>query len=169
MGLERLTLTQKLYASIASIKKINLFPSIPPTEDVHELQSQILSTRLFTIMLISSLCVLLVYTSLNTATQVIIEPLPTLDRYEYLSSRYSQTLSCPCKRIAIEHGKLLRVDFSLHQVCSSGFVEDDWISYLAGNNTSDDIYNLRFQVSGPFIFQALSFLCKLIRDTISST
>ena len=167
MGLEKLTIKQRLYASIASIKKTNLFPSTPPTEDFDELHSQIISTRFFTLMLISSLCVLLVYTSLQTTTQVIIEPLPTLNRYEFLHTRYSQTLSCPCKRIAIQHGQLLRVDYNLHQVCSSGFVEDDWINYLAGDNTFVNIYDLHFQVSGPFIFQALSFLCTLVHDTIT--
>lgn len=152
---------------MVSIAQMNLFPSVPPTHNPFERRTQIISTRIFIIMLITSLCILLSYISVRNIMKVVIEPKPTLERYELLNAQYWQTLVCPCKAMTIDYEKMLRIEYKLHPLCSSGFVDDDWIHYVAEDDGSlVDIHNFNFKSSGPFMFQGLAFLCRLVRENI---
>ena len=109
---------------------LNLFPSIPPTTDEHELRNQRLSTRLFIVCLFISLAILVSYTSLVKITKTINIKEPTLAHYSQLYTTHSQTLTCPCTQISINYGKFLHISYTLHQVCNSVFVTQNWFYYL---------------------------------------
>jgi hypothetical protein len=150
-------------------QNLNLFPSAPPTTDEYELRNERISTRLFIILLTIILTVLLLYTSLATVTKTVNVETPTLAQYSKLYATYPQTLTCPCTTISINYGKFLHVEYSFHQVCSSVFVTENWISYLAAANAHKSLYTDDFRASGTFTFQALSAFCDLINRTISDS
>jgi hypothetical protein len=129
----------------------NVFPSVPPSTDEHELRNQRISTRIFIVLLILSTAILLLYTSLVTVTKTINVQTPNLEKYSQLYSTYSRTLTCPCTKISVDYGKFLRIEHTLHQVCSSIFSANDfrWIS--------------------PSAFRTLMTLCDLINSTISDS
>ncbi|CAF1155959.1 unnamed protein product [Adineta ricciae] len=145
---------------------LNVFPSIPPTTDPYQLKTQRISTRLFIVTFISSLVILLLYTSLATVTEVATVPTPTLDQYNDLYDKYSGTLSCPCSQISIPNKQLMTINYTLHQVCSSSFVFNQWIDYLLYSREDDFLYRLDFRVIGTHIFQTLASLCELVNETI---
>jgi hypothetical protein len=147
----------------------NLFPSVPPTTNEYELQNQKISTRLFIILLTLILTILLLYTSLATITKTVIVKTPTLDQYFHLYAKYPQTLTCACTKISIEHKKLVNVKYSLHQVCTSDFVTDDWIHYLALSSAGIILNYDDFRWTAPYSFQALRAFCELINTTISNS
>ena len=113
-----------------------MFPSIPPTTDEHELRNQRLSTRLFIVCLFLSLAILVSYTSLVKITKTINIKEPTLAQYSQLYTTYSQTLTCPCTQISINYDKFLHISYTLHQVCNSVFVTQNWFYYLNYQNGS---------------------------------
>ena len=157
------------------VQNFNLFPSIPPTTDIYELRTQIISTRSFIVMLIMSLYILLIYMLAFRITAIAIEPTPTLDRYEFLYARYSETLTCPCKKTSIDYEQMLHIQYELHQVCSSDLVSERWLQFLLGvralygygYTVSFLTRRLDFRVSAPLIFQGLSYLCRMADEAIN--
>ena len=158
------------------LQNINLFQSIPPTIHPEELRSQIVSTRVFISMMIFCVYILLIYTSTLRLTQLVIEPTPTLDRYKFLHKWYFQTLTCPCKETTIVQENMLRIDYTLHQVCSSFLVSEEWLDFLKTvrhwYDTVGSITNILnnhqkdLRVFSSLSFQGLASLCKLAIEAV---
>ena len=148
---------------------LNLFPSIPPSTNEFDLRNERISTRLFIVLLILLLSILLGYTSLTHVIKTKDVSVPTLSQYVYLYSKYPQTLTCPCTKISIEYGRFLRVKYTLHQVCSSIFMSDQWIAYLAHYHTDSLYLKDTFQWLATYIFQALRLFCQLCEKSISDS
>ena len=148
---------------------LNLFPSIPPTTDNYELRNQRISTRLFIFLLILSLSVLIVYTSVITITETVHVNTPSLSHYSQLYSEFSQTLTCPCSKISVSNEKFLHINYTLHQVCNSTFVSENWISYLVFLSMNQIFSNTDFRTTSPLAFQTLSAFCQLVNETIATS
>ncbi len=89
---------------------------------------------------------------------------PSLDTYKNLQILYSKTLECPCSNIIIPYRTFLSLSPILHEVCSSDFVTDQWISLLEKSTTG---YNFPdWRNTAPSQFHFLSDLCKLANTTI---
>jgi hypothetical protein len=87
---------------------------------------------------------------------------PSLEIYEQLFARHSDTLQCPCVRISVPYKSFMDVTVSSrHQVCSSSFITNDWIAtlLLPEPQSSHSLINFR-KISISF-FQLLASLCKL--------
>jgi hypothetical protein len=149
-------------------RNLNLFPSIPPSTDEHQLRNERIATWLFIALLALSLSVLVLYTSLINITQTITVDAPSVTKYTQLHSKYSQTLTCPCTTISINYGKMLHLHYTLHQVCSSVFVTQSWIQYLSVYQTQRNPYIDDFRWSGMTVFEALRTICVLIDQTITN-
>jgi hypothetical protein len=62
----------------------------------------------------------------------------------------------------------LHIEYTLHQVCSSTYVSDQWINYMADSyDRFDELHD--FRMTGPQIFQGLKALCQLANDSISAS
>ncbi|CAF1058517.1 unnamed protein product [Adineta steineri] len=149
-------------------QNLNLFPSVPLSTDEHELKNQKISTRLYISLFTLSLTILLLHTSLTDITKTITVAKPTLTKYEQLYSKYSQTLICPCKHISINYDKFLYIKYTFHQVCSSVFITDEWITH------NDVILHYLYTSNDPrivvsYAFQALGAFCELIESTINNS
>ena len=146
---------------------LNLFPSIPPTTNQHTLRIQRISTRIFIILLVLSLTVLLLYTSTVRVTRTVTVQAPNLDQYSSLYRLHSQTLACPCTKIAINYKAFLRINHTAHQICSSVYISDQWITYVSSCLTGliwlDD-----FRYTSPHTFQTLQIVCQLAKKSISA-
>ena len=143
----------------------NIFPSVPPSTDAYELRTQRISTRLFLLLFTFSLIILISYTSLVRITKTFTVQSPTFEQYSQLYSQYSQTLTCPCTQISINYENFIHIQYTLHQVCTSFFVTDQWLYYfnpfVPTNYFSDD-----FRWTGPYVFQALRMFCELTNTTM---
>ncbi|CAF0901063.1 unnamed protein product [Adineta steineri] len=147
----------------------NIFPSVPPTTDEHQLRNQRISTRLFIFVLIILLFILLLYTSLINVTETVNVKAPSIQEYKQLYNSHSQALTCECTQISINYEKFIQIQYTLHQICNSDFVTQEWIDYLAtsyGNNVQN---NDDFRVTSTFTFQAMSAFCTLVNQTISNS
>lgn len=146
----------------------NLFPSIPPSTDEYQLRKETISTRLFILLLILSLFVLLLYTSLVENTQTINVQSPTIKQYSELYSTYAETLTCPCTKISIDYGKLLHVNYTLHQVCTSVLVTQEWINYITQYRLNSQLNLHDFRSTITKVFQGLTSFCNLVNERISN-
>ena len=147
---------------------LNLFPSVPPSTDQEQIRTQKLSTRVFMVSLALSLAVLLLYTCTVTVIKTVTIKRPTLNRYTDLYQQQSQTLSCPCTKISTNYQTFIHINPTMHQVCTSAFLQDDWISQLASlalqSHWSDD-----FRFTGLFVFEALRTLCQSAATSVSDS
>ena len=148
-------------------QSLNLFASVPPTTDEDQLRNQKLSTRLFIVLLILSLTILLLYNSVATVNKTVTIKNPTIDEYLQLYARYPQTLTCPCTHISIKYEMIVTVEFSLHQVCTSDFVTNDWIDYLILVASGIKVHYDDFRRTAMYLFQGLRALCDIMNKTIS--
>ncbi|CAF1229595.1 unnamed protein product [Adineta ricciae] len=155
--------------SARSVKNINLFPSVPPSVDAHDLQNERIATVLFLSLFLLSIIVLFQYNSHLTVMQTDTFATPTFEQYQQLNSTHSQTLTCPCKHTSIDYHHFLRIEYTLHQVCTSVFVSSQWIEYLYHSHDNKNVFVEDFRKSGIHSFQALSTLCELINRTISES
>ena len=151
------------------LRNLNLFASAPPSTDAANLRNERISTRLFILLLTVLMSILIGYTSLVTITKTASIDAPSLTSYRNLYSRYSQTLTCPCKRVSITYEQFLQVSYTLHDVCSSIFVDDSWIEYLARHRKNAISTLDGFQSLGIYIFQALKTFCQACNKSISDS
>jgi hypothetical protein len=108
--------------------------------------------------------ILLLFSSLDTDIMTINFPNPSLKQYNDLQRSYSDTLECPCSTMTIQYEKFTYFSPSFHQICSSDFVTDRWISILKQSVTTQDRFDWRNQA---FIhFQLLSNLCQSATTTV---
>ena len=112
-----------------------------------------------------SLAILILYTSLVTVTKTVSVDTPSLTQYSQLYSKHPQALVCPCRKISIKYEKILTVNYTLHQVCSSVFVTKIWINHLSDSAVPVYRFFDDFLETGVKAFQALSSFCELIRQT----
>jgi hypothetical protein len=143
-----------------------LFASIPPSTNPSELQAQHISTRAFIVLLGLSLSILVLYTSTVRIVKTVTVQTPDLDRYNQLYADHPQTLTCPCTKISMKYGTFLHINHSLHQVCSSVFVSEEFIAYT-GQSSNSFRRTDSFQNGGFSAFQALRAICQLVQDAIS--
>jgi hypothetical protein len=152
---------------IHQLRDFNLFPSIPPSNNQQDLRAQRLSTRIFIVSLSLSLTILLIYTSAVDVTKTVTVQAPDFNRYQQLYQQHQQALVCPCKQISINYNTFLNITYSLHQVCSSYYVTDEWISIFIENPNFQYLAAKDFLLTGTQTFQALKALCSLVEQTIS--
>ena len=122
-----------------------------------------INTSIHFFVSIGSFLVLLLFTSLSTEKVTITSLNPSLITYNDLQELYSQTLRCPCSTTTIQYEAFISLSPILHQVCSSGFVKDPWLSTMTSIATfrmSIDWRNRAFSQ-----FQLLSDLCQLSKKT----
>ena len=145
----------------------NLFPTVPPTTDQFELQTQKISTYFYIVTLILSFTTFTAYTLTITITKTFTEKEPSLVKYFKLNVKYEESLTCPCMKISVDYGKFLHIDYALNQVCSSSFVTQTWIDLIKKSGKSSYIHSNDFRKVSPHIFRALMALCEQVDDTIS--
>ncbi len=158
------------------LRNFSIFPSAPPLINEYERRTQRISTILFILLFIASMTVILVYTlplmitilneNTNTMVKTVMVSAPSLEKYLQLYSAFSQTLQCTCSKASINYAMFIDIGYSLHQVCSSVFVDQSWIDYLQMQSGNTVLRN-DFRSTGSSAFQALRVFCDLTPQTIS--
>ncbi|CAF4117379.1 unnamed protein product [Rotaria sp. Silwood2] len=146
---------------------LNMFQSVPPSTNEFEIQNERISTRLYIILCIVLTIALVGYISLISITKTATVKVSTFKKYSQLYATHSKALICPCKTISINYKKLLHVEYTFHQVCSSIFVTDKWINYTDGRTSKEIVGVDDFRWSGMNTFRALRAFCELTHKITS--
>ena len=153
---------------VRSIQELNLFSDHPVWSSTLNHSEQRLSTRWFIFLLVLSIIIVLGYTSFAARTQEISLDQFTLDQFEQLSLKYSSTVHARCSEVSIGYDRFLKISPNFHELCSSSFVKQNWISSLfLSNATSYHFLDVRtFSFAQ---FRALGLLCRVARRIVRDT
>ena len=154
------------YRSYQRLVELNLFDT--ETDNAHVKRNEVLSTRLYIIILIVILSLFAVYTLLLSQTSVVTIAIPTQKQYEERAITFSNSLQCPCKHISIPYEQFITIVPRYHEICSSDFVSQKWIEYLFYENTSY-YFQLDFRQSASAKFQLLRTLCQQAQNIIDDS
>ncbi|CAF2583100.1 unnamed protein product [Rotaria sp. Silwood2] len=133
---------------------------IPAADAAYELKTQLISTRIYIVLLPVILGVLVIYKAeVFVITTVIIES-PLYSTYLNLYKSYSESLSCPCTTIAIQQDQFINVDVRLHQVCSSDFISDRYFEFLSRSLLGNAI------MTGQAHMELVASWCRFAKTTI---
>ncbi|CAF1253647.1 unnamed protein product [Adineta steineri] len=155
----------KILKFIESIKRLNLFKNVNDRTE-NSIKQQKITTRVYLILLTGSICILCLFTSLNSETVTKIEKNPSLTTYNSLrGGLHSASLQCPCSTKAIPHQKFVSLSPYYHQICSSSFIHIDWIEIMRSSLFNSISKDRQFRISA--LFQLLSDFCQLADKTIN--
>lgn len=156
--------------SMASLKRylytLNLFrsPSGAEPESEHQQQTNVLATRVYIILLFVILTALTLATTLLESRISITIENPTQTQFELLSDA-----TCLCSYISPVYGEFVSIESSFHQVCSSDFITDRWISSFYFGTNSTYFLPTDIRLTGPALFQALASFCRLSQANVNQS
>ena len=150
---------------VAYLRSFNLFPSFPLSTDQYDIQHQLVSTRVFLLLLCLCIVVLVIFTSQESINQTITVVQPEFEHFRVLVRKYPKTLNCPCESIAIKHNTFISLYPDFHQVCSSDFVSSNWSAHI--NAAADNYISTDFSYTGGPLFQALATFCNAAKVNLN--
>ncbi|CAF0766068.1 unnamed protein product [Adineta steineri] len=146
--------------------ELNLFKHYPSTD--RQIRHQRYATRIYILLLCISLVILTIYTLLQRTIQSKTIPYPTQSEYLQLRKLYPNTLSCPCTSISMPYSTFIKLQPYYHQLCSSNFTSQEWISYTAIMGRQS-VYFSDYRGTATIQFQTLSMFCEEAHQTINDT
>jgi hypothetical protein len=132
------------------------------------IEEQFYSTRLYLSLLGVTILILLIFTGVTVPARTTTVTSPSLSLFEYLSDRYPSTLSCTCSQPVIPYSAFLSLAPRYHQVCSSVFISQSWISTLFSFRLNH-YYPLDFRTAASSQFQILASLCRFAAQSITDS
>ena len=125
----KMSIVQRVFQKL---KRLNLFvdTDTASTDDEQIRRNQVLATRVYLILMISSFSTLIIFTCLRTRDILVTGPNPSVDTYDRLYTVYSQVLSCPCEQISVPYSSFLSVATVQHPVRVHHFTSADRVSTL---------------------------------------
>ncbi|CAF1350011.1 unnamed protein product, partial [Adineta ricciae] len=151
------------FEPIQSLKHLNLFKNIHDRTEISIKQQRII-TRVYLILLSGLICCLCLYTIFSKEIITITVSNPSMAMYESLENIYLTTVQCPCSNKTISHRIFMSFSPTFHQICSSGFVDEDWIILLKTSSNIANDNDWRNQAYKNF--QLISDFCRLSNTTI---
>lgn len=103
---------------IQKLLRFNLFatPSRQESEDVQIIHDQILSTRVYVLLLTTALLVISAFTILTPVYVFTTVPQPSLSTYLALEDKYAGKLSCLCQHLAVTFSSFFSIEPAYHEV-----------------------------------------------------
>ena len=147
----------------------NLFESSTSTPETH--RREILKTRLYLVLVVTSSILLVLYTGLAEQTSTVTVQQPSQSTYEHLRGLHSDTLQCPCASVSIPNKEFtVHLEAVLHPICSSGFITAEWLTFFNAYG-AHEFYWLQhddFRKWGILFFTFLQSNCQLANSTIAN-
>ena len=137
--------------------------------DPENIQNQLISTRLFLVLFITSLSILLLYISRIDVTRTVTIQSPTLSGYVSFYDQYGDKSVCPCTNITVNPDAFILLRPNFHEVCTSSFNNSLWAEaiYQSYISVTGGLYNRDFRFRSPHYFQILTSLCGLANGSIT--
>ena len=146
------------------IISFNLFDSKSP--DHSKQMSERYVTRFYIVTMTIACSILLFYTVFTEKTNTYMVQKPSLTVYEALEKRYPDTIQCPCTQITMPLSKIIYIEATFHQICSTLFILPDFFNQLGSIEFDDPFYRGDFMIGSANFFQSLQSFCWLSRLTV---
>jgi hypothetical protein len=152
-------------ALLRFLKQLNLFNTYSTNE--RQIKREILTTRIYLILLPTILTILIVYSAQKELYYTVQVSNPSLDTYQRLLDAYSNTLLCPCSQLSLPYSSFVTLIPHFHPMCSSDFVSDQWLAYLYYDDASSYLA-IDIRSVGNAQFQLLRTLCESSQQAIAN-
>ena len=96
------------------LRDLNLFPT--GTANVDAVQDERWSTRVYIISFVTLLIVFLIFGGLEKKIIIINVNNPSYGTFQQLQEEYSDSLKCPCTKVAVRYDTFIQVQPVFHQV-----------------------------------------------------
>ena len=126
-------------------------------------RTNIIATRVYLFLACLSLFIVVLVLSLPHHSEQIDVESPSLAEYE----SFPPDTLCSCTEYSSPYSTFFSSDPSFHQVCSSAFVSDAWISAFYFGDHQSSFRNDDFRSIGFSFFQTLAMLCRLSQIQVS--
>ena len=113
-------------------------------------------------VLIFILLIIAVVLRLNIRLRTITVHYPTLNQYRTIPN----DAQCSCSHIAVPYSAFVKLEITFHQVCSSDFISDRWITTINLGSSTTNLYYTDFRIMASAQFQALASFCHLSKENI---
>jgi hypothetical protein len=150
-------------------RELNWFQQVTSTEGDSSRRDEIITTRLYIFLFgVSILGVFLITTVPQQKTTFVLEN-PSLAAYEQLQANQS-TLTCSCLSLNNPYSTFLSLSQpTLHQVCSSSFVNQTWISAVFGDtrenrSVAHAFLSAHFRLLAAFCLSSQQTLADALKD-----
>ena len=139
--------------------RLNLYKN--PASDEQTLAKELLATRIYIYSLPALILIILFAAAFINRTVNRVNDSPSYAQFSELMNKYSSTLHCPCSKTGIAYDTFVSVNVSFHQVCSSEFIEQEWIDlvFSESNRSSPSLDDFRLTLS--FFWQSIANFCKI--------
>ncbi|CAF1280574.1 unnamed protein product [Adineta steineri] len=146
---------------------LNLFASVPPSQDETILRRQRYQTRLYIIISLATLIILIFSISMNSHRVNVTIENPSLTTFDKLDKQFSSTLNCPCNQTILEyHQFILDLKPQHHEICASDFISRRWIDLQLITSSYKLFYTNDIHYQSAIHFQLLSTLCRVAQQTV---
>ncbi|CAF3831351.1 unnamed protein product, partial [Adineta steineri] len=119
---------------------VNIFPARTFGSKIDRITVKYLgqwSTRLYFILLTTIFVILTLYTAIQPQTLTKSFATPSLTFYKNLMNDHNDKLECPCSLISSPYDRYVEIQPIFHQICSSGFISNEWRLNITANLASD--------------------------------
>ena len=101
-----------------NLRSLNLFvkPGTQNSDDIQLIRDQILSTRLYIVLLTTSILVIALFTVLRPISVTETVSKPSLSTYLRLEAAYESTLSCLCSQPTVQYTHFFSLEAVFHEV-----------------------------------------------------
>ena len=153
--------------SFPRLRQLNLFYHQHRSTEA-TLQLELYSTRLYILLLLLSMSILLSYYSLVQTLITVTIQSPNQQTYERMRQRKDiSSIQCPCSQVSFPYGRFVNAETSLHDICSSSFIDNQWIDAILGDGDWSSIEFNEFTGRGLVYFQGLQSLCYLFQENVT--
>lgn len=127
------------------------------------------ATRLYLLLLFGTLAVLICYNALAINNVKITLQNPSQADFERLKNSFGRSLQCPCQQIAFELASFVEVNVRFHQICTSVFIEPQWIMVMWGDGNWSNIASDDFLKATLMYFTSLQTFCGMAMRRLADT
>ncbi|CAF1532558.1 unnamed protein product [Adineta ricciae] len=143
--------------------QLNLFES--RSTDPIILRREILSTRVYILLLCISFLTITIFTSITNQYESQTISSPDYSSYTNLQKKYSNSLTCSCTKATIVYQHFVDINALFHRVCSSDFISQQWIDFLFQVD-STSIYPIDIRTSLSAMWQLINYFCQSSITTV---
>jgi hypothetical protein len=87
------------------------------------------------------------------------------NKFSQLRSKYANTLHCPCSKLGIIYDTFVTTHVHFHQVCSSQFIEQEWIDLVFAEHNRSSLSFDDFRLTLSFFWQIIAGFCVISNQT----
>ena len=157
------TMYNRIYQFIINF---NLFEEIH--YDEYRRRNEILSTRVYILLMIIGFIVIVLYASIVPYTLTYAIKSPPIDIYRQFVSRYP-SLTVECQQTISNYAIFISFSPRFHQFCSSLWMENSLIPHFSPLNTTYTITGLVPSIAKEIPFYGIRILCSFAKEVINES